>query len=84
MVALEEDRTRLLYVAVDLASGGTVTFDIVVNLHPVEDDRNAIANNRRFDGLPFAGRPGDELIRRLEIVNRPVASGSGLAAVVIA
>ena len=52
MVALEEYRSGLVYIPVDLATGRAFANDVVVNLRPVEYDGNLVPDDGDFRGLP--------------------------------
>ena len=84
MVALQENLAGLLHLAVDFTPGRLVAFDLVVNLLPVERERDLVADDGGLGGLPFAAGLGGEFRRSLEVVNRPVPSQRRLAAFVVA
>ena len=78
MVALQKDRAGLVDFIINLAAGGFVALDVVVDLYAVHCDGYPITNHRCFNRLPFAGRLSYEFVGSLEIVDRTVPADGGL------
>ena len=79
VVALKENGAGFVHLIINLAAGGLVAFHLVVDLNAVHDDGDAVANNGRLSGLPFASRFGYEFVRSLEIINGAVSRDRRLA-----
>jgi hypothetical protein len=84
MIALQENRTGLVYLIIDFTAGGLVAFDVIMDFDPIHDNGDPIADHGRLGCLPLAGGLGDELVRSFEIVDGTVAANGWLAALVIA
>src|SRR5204862_264558 len=74
MIPLQKDRAWFGNFIVDLGPGRFIAFDVVVNLHSIESDRDLVADNGRFGCLPIAPWPGDEFVGRFEIVDGAASS----------
>ena len=59
MVALEEEGAGVVDVVVELAAGGLVDEEVVVDFDSVQIDGDFVAHHFGFDGLPFAGFAGN-------------------------
>src|ERR1044071_700505 len=53
VIALQEDRARLVHVVVQLAAGAFAALDIVVDFFAVENHGDLVANDGGLDGLPL-------------------------------
>src|SRR5690349_10127321 len=67
VIALQEDRARLIHLVVNFAAGGLAALDVVMSLHAVLHDGDSVADDRSLDRLPFAAGLGNEFVRRLEV-----------------
>ena len=54
VIALEKERSRLAFVAIQRAARGTGDFHVVVNLDAVADHRHIPPHERNVEGRPFA------------------------------
>ena len=68
---------------VEFTAGGFGAFDIVVDFHAVENERDFISDNGCLGGLPLVSGFGDKFVGRLEVVDGAVAvDGIGSASVI--
>ena len=67
MVALQEDRPRLIHLAVQFPAGGLVTLDVIMNLDAIQGHGDPVADNGGLGGLPLAAGLGDELVGALKL-----------------
>ena len=79
MVSLEEDRSGLVHLVVNLTTGTLGAQHPVVHLHAVESQGDLLAHNLGLRGLPLSGLAGNEERGRLEVVNGAVAAVGRLA-----
>ena len=84
MVALQEDRPRLVHLAVNLRAGGPVAHHVVMDLDAVKGHGDPVADHGGLHALPFAAGLGGEFVRGLEVVERAVAGHGGFALLVVA
>src|SRR5436190_1277127 len=80
VVALQEDRARFGDFVVDFRAGRLIAGNIVVNLFSVHGHRYFVADDGRFNNVPFARGFGREGVRLLEVIDRAIAALARLAA----
>src|SRR5882672_6667610 len=74
VVPLQQDRTRLIHLVVQLSAGWLVALNVVVDFDSVQVRRNSVTNDGHFGSLPFAAGFGCELIWRLEVIDCSIAA----------
>src|SRR6266704_3747768 len=74
VVTLQQDRTRLIHLIVQLSARRLVALNVVVDFDSVQVRRDAVADDRHLGRLPFAAGFGYELIGRLEVIDRAIAA----------
>ena len=73
MVALQKDRAGLVYFIINLAAGGFVALDIVVNFYAVEGEGDFVSDDGGFSRLPLVTWFGDEFVGCFEIIDGAIA-----------
>src|SRR5712692_4907742 len=84
MVPLQQDRTRLIHLVVQLSARWFIALDIVMDFDSVEIRSDAVADDCYLGGLPFAAGSGHELVGCLEVIDGAVAAFGHLASFVVA
>src|SRR2546425_33458 len=83
MIALQENRAGFIHLVVNLAPGGPIADDVVVDFLAIQNHRDLVANDGRFHRVPFAGRLRHKFGRSGMVVDRAVSAQRRFAALVV-